>query len=79
MFTGIVGGMAKVVALDKKHNSQTHIIELEGTLGEGLTIGASARAEARVTYPSLLKLLLLIRVGECSLGCLTYRINICVI
>ncbi|HAS64370.1 MAG TPA: riboflavin synthase, partial [Vibrio sp.] len=30
MFTGIVAGMAKVVAIDKKQNFQTHTVELEG-------------------------------------------------
>ncbi|YCO05288.1 riboflavin synthase subunit alpha [Vibrio sp. VNB-15] len=41
MFTGIVQGTAKVVQIDKKERFQTHVIELEGSLGEGLEIGAS--------------------------------------
>ncbi|WP_194438318.1 riboflavin synthase subunit alpha [Vibrio fluminensis] len=41
MFTGIVAGMAKVVSIEKKQNFQTHVVELEGTLGENLAIGAS--------------------------------------
>ncbi|ROV60814.1 riboflavin synthase subunit alpha [Vibrio ponticus] len=41
MFTGIVAGMARVVAIDKKQNFQTHVVELEGALGENLAIGAS--------------------------------------
>lgn len=41
MFTGIVQGTAKVVRIDKKERFQTHVIELEGSLGEGLEIGAS--------------------------------------
>ncbi|MGR5239028.1 riboflavin synthase subunit alpha [Vibrio alfacsensis] len=41
MFTGIVQGTAKVVQIDKKERFQTHIVELEGALAEGLEIGAS--------------------------------------
>ncbi|GAL08282.1 riboflavin synthase [Photobacterium aphoticum] len=41
MFTGIVQGMAKVVAIEKKDAFQTHIIELENAMREGLQIGAS--------------------------------------
>lgn len=41
MFTGIVQGTAKVVHIDKKDRFQTHVVELEGGLNEGLEIGAS--------------------------------------
>ncbi len=41
MFTGIVQGVAKVVSIDKKDNFQTHIIELEAPLNEGIMLGAS--------------------------------------
>ncbi|WP_104024532.1 riboflavin synthase subunit alpha [Vibrio hyugaensis] len=41
MFTGIVQGTAKVVQIAKKERFQTHVIELEGSLSEGLEIGAS--------------------------------------
>lgn len=41
MFTGIVQGTAKVVNIDKKDRFQTHVVELEGALSEGLEIGAS--------------------------------------
>ncbi|HDM8224524.1 TPA: riboflavin synthase subunit alpha [Vibrio campbellii] len=41
MFTGIVQGTAKVVHIDKKERFQTHVVELEGALNEGLEIGAS--------------------------------------
>lgn len=41
MFTGIVQGMAEVVAIDKKEAFQTHVIRLGATLSQGLTIGAS--------------------------------------
>ncbi len=41
MFTGIVQGMAKVVAIDKKQDFQTHTVRLTGAMREGLEIGAS--------------------------------------
>lgn len=41
MFTGIVQGMAKVVAIDKKEAFQTHTIEMPAGLAEGLAEGAS--------------------------------------
>lgn len=41
MFTGIVQGMAMVVAIDKKQDFQTHTVRLESSMSEGLTIGAS--------------------------------------
>ncbi len=41
MFTGIVQGTAKVVQINKKERFQTHVIELDGALIEGLEIGAS--------------------------------------
>ncbi|MGR5233063.1 riboflavin synthase subunit alpha [Vibrio sp. WZ-1] len=41
MFTGIVQGTAKVVHIDKKERFQTHVVELEGALNEGLEVGAS--------------------------------------
>lgn len=41
MFTGIVQGTAKVVHIDKKDRFQTHVLVLEGSLNQGLAIGAS--------------------------------------
>lgn len=41
MFTGIVQGMAEVVAINKKDKFQTHTVKLSGKLSQGLTIGAS--------------------------------------
>lgn len=41
MFTGIVQGMAEVVAIDKKQDFQTHTVRLTGAMREGLEIGAS--------------------------------------
>lgn len=41
MFTGIVQGTAKVVKIEKKERFQTHVIKLDGSLLDGLEIGAS--------------------------------------
>ena len=41
MFTGIVQGTAPVVSIIKKESFQTHIIELDEALLQGLKIGAS--------------------------------------
>lgn len=41
MFTGIVQGTAKLVAIDKKAQFQTHVIDLPEPLSSGLAIGAS--------------------------------------
>ncbi len=41
MFTGIVMGMAKVIAIDKKESFQTHVLEMTEPMVEGLEIGAS--------------------------------------
>ncbi|AIW14135.1 riboflavin synthase [Vibrio tubiashii] len=41
MFTGIVQGMAEVIAIERKEKFQTHTVKLSQEMGEGLTIGAS--------------------------------------
>ncbi|MBW3697817.1 riboflavin synthase subunit alpha [Vibrio sp. T187] len=41
MFTGIVQGLATVVAIEQKEKFQTHVIELSSEMNQGLTIGAS--------------------------------------
>ena len=41
MFTGIVQSTAAIINIIKKENFQTHIIELDNSLIEGLQIGAS--------------------------------------
>ncbi|WP_072669144.1 riboflavin synthase subunit alpha [Vibrio injensis] len=41
MFTGIVQGTAKLVAIDKKAQFQTHVIDLPEPLSSGLAVGAS--------------------------------------
>lgn len=41
MFTGIVQGMAEVVAIDKKDKFQTHTLYISDEMKQGLMIGAS--------------------------------------
>ncbi len=41
MFTGIVQGMAEVVAINRKDKFQTHTVKLTGDLSQALSIGAS--------------------------------------
>ncbi|USD31242.1 MULTISPECIES: riboflavin synthase subunit alpha [Vibrio] len=41
MFTGIVQGMAEVIAIEKKESFQTHVIRLDSSMSQGLSIGAS--------------------------------------
>lgn len=41
MFTGIVQGMAEVVAIKKKDKFQTHTVKLTDEMNHGLAIGAS--------------------------------------
>lgn len=48
MFTGIVQGTAKVVQIDKKERFQTHVIELDGALIEGLELVRLLRTMAAV-------------------------------
>jgi riboflavin synthase len=46
MFTGIVQGTAKVVAIDEKPNFRTHVVELPEHMLAGLETGASWRTTA---------------------------------
>ncbi|GLS84521.1 riboflavin synthase subunit alpha [Paraferrimonas haliotis] len=41
MFTGIVQGTAQIVAIERRHNFQTHVVRLPEALLDGLSIGAS--------------------------------------
>lgn len=41
MFTGIVQGTAEVVAIEKKEQFQTHVLELSESMRDGLALGAS--------------------------------------
>lgn len=79
MFTGIVQGMAKVVAIDKKDKFQTHTIELEPLLLKGITIGASIAHNGCcltvtqindncVSFDLMQETLKLTNLGELSIG-----------
>lgn len=79
MFTGIVQGVATVVAIDKKDKFQTHIIELNGELAEGLAIGASVAHngccltvtkinESRISFDLMQATLALTNLGEVNVG-----------
>jgi len=79
MFTGIVQGMAKVVAIDKKDKFQTHVIELEPLLNQGISIGASIAHngccltvthidENRVSFDLMQETLKLTNLGELEIG-----------
>lgn len=79
MFTGIVQGMAKVVAIDKKDKFQTHVIELEPLLNQGISIGASIAHngccltvthidENRVSFDLMQETLKLTNLGELEVG-----------
>ncbi|MBA5763531.1 riboflavin synthase subunit alpha [Vibrio sp. 404] len=79
MFTGIVAGMAKVVAIDKKQNFQTHTIELTGELGENIAIGASVAHNGccltvtkieghQVSFDLMQETLKLTNLGEVNVG-----------
>ncbi|NOH84382.1 MULTISPECIES: riboflavin synthase [Vibrio] len=79
MFTGIVQGMATIVAIDKKENFQTHTIELSGEMREELSIGASVAHNGccltvtkldggRVSFDLMQATLKLTNLGELSVG-----------
>ncbi|NIY93166.1 riboflavin synthase subunit alpha [Vibrio diazotrophicus] len=79
MFTGIVQGMAKVVAIDKKDKFQTHVIELEAPLNQGISIGASIAHNGccltvthidgnRVSFDLMQETLKLTNLGEIEVG-----------
>lgn len=79
MFTGIVQGMATIVAIDKKENFQTHTIELSGEMRAELSIGASVAHNGccltvtkldggRVSFDLMQATLKLTNLGELSVG-----------
>lgn len=79
MFTGIVQGTASVVAINKKANFQTHIIELPESLSAGLTIGASVAHNGccltvteingqRVAFDLMQETLSLTNLGDLNVG-----------
>ncbi|MFA0413981.1 riboflavin synthase subunit alpha [Vibrio renipiscarius] len=79
MFTGIVKGMAKVVAIEHKQNFQTHIVELKNDLGANLEIGASVAHNGccltvtnidgeRVSFDLMQETLKLTNLGQLNAG-----------
>jgi len=79
MFTGIVQGMAQVVAIEKKEKFQTHTLKLDAEQREGLAIGASVahngccltvtRIEGeRVDFDLMQATLALTNLGQLSVG-----------
>ncbi|KII79378.1 riboflavin synthase [Vibrio renipiscarius] len=79
MFTGIVKGMAKVVAIEHKQNFQTHIVELKNDLGANLEIGASVAHNGccltvtnidgeRVSFDLMQETLKLTNLGQLNVG-----------
>lgn len=79
MFTGIVQGTAKIVAIDRKSQFQTHVIELPAPLSDGLTIGASVAHngccltvtdihENRVSFDLMQETLKLTNLGQVNVG-----------
>lgn len=79
MFTGIVQGMAQVVAIEKKEKFQTHTLTLDAEQREGLAIGASVahngccltvtRIEGeRVDFDLMQATLALTNLGQLSVG-----------
>lgn len=79
MFTGIVQGMAQVVAIEKKEKFQTYTLKLDAEQREGLAIGASVahngccltvtRIEGeRVDFDLMQATLALTNLGQLSVG-----------
>ncbi|WON78750.1 riboflavin synthase subunit alpha [Serratia sp. UGAL515B_01] len=79
MFTGIVQGIAPLVAVDEKPNFRTHIIEMPDDLLSGLELGASvshngccltvtAIAGNRVSFDLIKETLRLTNLGELAAG-----------
>ncbi|GAB2660229.1 riboflavin synthase subunit alpha [Vibrio panuliri] len=79
MFTGIVAGMAEVVAIDKKTNFQTHTLVLKGELSQNLAIGASVAHNGccltvtsidgeKVSFDLMQETLKLTNLGELHVG-----------
>lgn len=79
MFTGIVQGTATIVALIKKENFQTHVVEFEQSMLSDLAIGASVAHNGccltvtaiegdRVHFDLMEQTLKLTNLGELSVG-----------
>lgn len=79
MFTGIVQGTAKVVAIDEKPNFRTHVVELPEHMLAGLETGASVAHNgccltvthidgARVSFDLMKETLRITNLGEVGEG-----------
>ncbi|UPQ89211.1 riboflavin synthase subunit alpha [Vibrio sinaloensis] len=79
MFTGIVQGMAQVVAIEKKEKFQTHTLKFDPEQREGLAIGASVAHNGccltvtridgeRVDFDLMQATLALTNLGQLSVG-----------
>lgn len=79
MFTGIVQGMATLVAINKKESFQTHTIELTDKMVEGLAIGASVAHNGccltvteisgnRISFDLMQATLRLTNLGQLNIG-----------
>jgi len=84
MFTGIVQGTAKIVSIDKKDKFQTHVIQLETPLNQGIKVGASVAHNGccltvtkvdgnRISFDLMQETLRLTNLGELQIGS---RVNI---
>ncbi|GEK71895.1 MULTISPECIES: riboflavin synthase subunit alpha [Halomonas] len=79
MFTGIVQGIAEVVAIEEAEAFRTHVVRLPGALGEGLEIGASVAHNGvcltvteiegeRVSFDLMRETLRVTNLGELAVG-----------
>ncbi|MDW2743287.1 riboflavin synthase subunit alpha [Atlantibacter subterraneus] len=79
MFTGIVQGVAKIIAIDEKPNFRTHVVELPLSLLPGLETGASVAHNGccltvteidgnRVSFDLMKETLRITNLGELAVG-----------
>ncbi|WP_220265556.1 riboflavin synthase subunit alpha [Enterobacter sp. Colony194] len=79
MFTGIVQGVAKIIAIDEKPNFRTHVVELPPSLLPGLETGASVAHNGccltvteidgnRVSFDLMKETLRITNLGELVVG-----------
>lgn len=84
MFTGIVQGVAKIIAIDEKPNFRTHVVELSPVLLAGLETGASVAHNGccltvthidgdKVSFDLMKETLRITNLGELAVG---DRVNI---
>ena len=79
MFTGIVQGTAEIVAIDSKQDFRSHTLQLDGTMLEGLEIGASVAHngccltvtqidDGRISFDLMQATLALTNLGQTKVG-----------